>query len=485
MPALHARPGEAHRPADHPPDPALVDGVTRRLVAGADERVRRRAEAHALRAGRFRQLAALGEGRRQRLLRIDVLAGGDRLAAGLGVRQRHGQVDDDRDLGVREHPLDGHRLDPILLRALRRGLGHQIGDRLDRDQPRARRALEIGIADVAAADDAELDLLHGRHPQAVSRSRILAAGPGERHRVLGLVVLQHHPFRTMRQRLVPERRPVQGAGADVAPAVLVLVLAQGCNVLDVDGGEPVPVPVEPGQRVDAATHQPGEVGLEAQRRPSRPLEQQLERGAAVVEGQQLPVMVVVAEGKALRLQPLRHRAQLGADRAPALRLHLALLERHRRHEELLDADGACLVGHPVEAGAQVGHGHVPRGRGEPARVEHGPQPGRIGELAAHRLHLAEADLGNRVELAIELAILAHGVELDREVIGHVHAGRPIARGARRRRRRTARFGWGQLPGRRARRAPSSGRRAGAARPSDRRRGTRPGCPHPWARPGRR
>ena len=65
-----------------------------------------------------------------------------------------------------------------------------------------------------------------------------------------------------------------------------------------------------------------------------------------------------------------------------------------------------------------------RGCGEPARVEHGARAGGIGEMAAHRLDLAEADLGQRVELAVEIAILAQGVELDREILGNVHAGRP-------------------------------------------------------------
>ena len=39
--------------------------------------------------------------------------------------------------------------------------------------------------------------------------------------------------------------------------------------------------------------------------------------------------------------------------------------------------------------------------------------GGIGQMTAHGLDLAEAELGQRIELAVEIAILAQRVELDR------------------------------------------------------------------------
>ena len=72
---------------------------------------------------------------------------------------------------------------------------------------------------------------------------------------------------------------------------------------------------------------------------------------------------------------------------------------------------------------------VPRGRGEPVGVEPGTGAGRIGEMAADGLHLAEAQPSQRLELAVEIAELAQAVELDREILGNVHAGHPIVRGA--------------------------------------------------------
>ena len=101
--------------------------------------------------------------------------------------------------------------------------------------------------------------------------------------------------------------------------------------------------------------------------------------------------------------PLRHPAQLGADRAPAVRLHLALLQRHGRHEQLLDADRAGLLEHPVRPRAQVGHADMARGRGEPVGVEPGTGAGGIGEMAADRLDLAEAELSQGLELPVEIA----------------------------------------------------------------------------------
>ena len=79
----------------------------------------------------------------------------------------------------------------------------------------------------------------------------------------------------------------------------------------------------------------------------------------------------------------------------------------------------------AQALAQVGHADMARGCPESMGVEAGTGGGGVGEMAAHGLDLAEADLGQRRELPVEVAELAQGVELDREIPGNVHAGHPI------------------------------------------------------------
>ena len=100
MPALVAGTHEESGPADRPTDRAGVDQRPRRLVAAAEKRVRGAAEPQSARRGGVGKLSSFRQADAKRLLRIDVLAGGDRSQADLGMGGRHGQVEDDLDRRV-------------------------------------------------------------------------------------------------------------------------------------------------------------------------------------------------------------------------------------------------------------------------------------------------------------------------------------------------------------------------------------------------
>ena len=79
------------------------------LVGAAEEGVRGAAEADALCLRRVDQGFSLGDGDAERLLGMDVLAGGDRPQPDLDVGVRYRQVDDDLDRRIGEQCLDAHR----------------------------------------------------------------------------------------------------------------------------------------------------------------------------------------------------------------------------------------------------------------------------------------------------------------------------------------------------------------------------------------
>ena len=104
MPALVARAHEERGPADRPADQPLVDALARGLVGAAKKRVGRAADAQALGFGGVDKLPRLGDGDAERLLRMDVLAGGDRLEADLDMRLRDGEVENDLDRRIARGP---------------------------------------------------------------------------------------------------------------------------------------------------------------------------------------------------------------------------------------------------------------------------------------------------------------------------------------------------------------------------------------------
>ena len=175
VPALVAGAHEEGGAGERLADGAVVDQPAAGLVGAAEEGVRRAADAEPLRPGRIEERTRLGGVDRERLLGVDMLAGGDRPEAHLDMGERHGEVDHDLDSRVGEEALDRRRRDAEL-RAARLGRrGVEVGDRLDVEDREGPRRLEIGGADIAAADDADADPVHDVLPLVLFYRR--RAGP--------------------------------------------------------------------------------------------------------------------------------------------------------------------------------------------------------------------------------------------------------------------------------------------------------------------
>ena len=84
-------------------------------MRAAEEGVRRGADAQLLLAARSISFRAILERDAERLFRIDMLAGIQRLQANRDVRLGHRQVQDDLDAGIGEERIDAHRLQPEFL----------------------------------------------------------------------------------------------------------------------------------------------------------------------------------------------------------------------------------------------------------------------------------------------------------------------------------------------------------------------------------
>ena len=160
MPTLVAGTHEEGRPADRPADEPVVDTLPRRLMRTAEKSVGRRSEPQALCAGRVDELPRLGERDAERLLGMDMLAGGDGLEADLDMRLGHREVQDDLDRGVGQNGLDRLRGNAEFSGARLGGGEVQVGERDDVEDRKRLRGLEIGRADVAAADHRDFDPVH-------------------------------------------------------------------------------------------------------------------------------------------------------------------------------------------------------------------------------------------------------------------------------------------------------------------------------------
>ena len=129
VPALVARTHEEGAAGDRHADRAVVDQLARGLVAAAEERVRRAADAQALGRRKVHHLARLGHVDAERLLRVHMLAGVEHRQADVGVGQRHGQVDHDLDVVALQQLIDPHRRNAELGAALLGGGAAHVGDR--------------------------------------------------------------------------------------------------------------------------------------------------------------------------------------------------------------------------------------------------------------------------------------------------------------------------------------------------------------------
>ena len=130
------------------------------LVAAAEERIGRAADAQPLGRRQIHDLAGLGYADAERLLGMDMLAGIEHRQAHVGVGQRHRQVDHDLDVVALQELIDPQRRHAERGRLLLGGGAAHVGNRAQFDIGEALRGLEIGGADNAAADDAKSNLAH-------------------------------------------------------------------------------------------------------------------------------------------------------------------------------------------------------------------------------------------------------------------------------------------------------------------------------------
>ena len=153
MPALRAGVRDGRGRDERRPDQTLVDHRSRRLQASAEERVRCRSDAHARGGGRIEEPARVLARGRERLLGVDVLAGGDRSQRDRGVRRGWRQDERDVDRWVGQDRLDGHRWKAAGNSQRLRPLPIEVsaGGELQRLIP--GRPFQVEVGDVAGPDD--------------------------------------------------------------------------------------------------------------------------------------------------------------------------------------------------------------------------------------------------------------------------------------------------------------------------------------------
>src|SRR5271165_282777 len=165
--------------------------------------------------------------------------------------------------------------------------------------------------------------------RAIARSGSHAADEGVAgarglSRIGWLVMLHHHPRRTGRAGGLPQVPPVQHAGADIRPAVLVLVLPLRRDILHVRGDDAVPIALHPFLGIGATPYQPSDIHLPCERAALRRLEDQLQRGLHAIFRCEFPVVVMITEGDPLTAHALGDFAELAPKRAPERRVALPL-----------------------------------------------------------------------------------------------------------------------------------------------------------------
>ena len=160
MPALGRGVQEADRRHRGRADPAGFDRGLQRLGAGAEEGVRRAPDEHARGARRVEQLPGVGDARGQRLLRVEVAARRDRLAADRRVVVGRRQAQDDLDVLTCEQLVDAARGEPVLAGNPLGPLRVEVRARHQPDAVEPRGVVEIDAADGAAADQPDADVGH-------------------------------------------------------------------------------------------------------------------------------------------------------------------------------------------------------------------------------------------------------------------------------------------------------------------------------------
>src|SRR5690606_20974946 len=93
--------------------------------------------------------------------------------------------------------------------------------------------------------------------------------------------------------LADEIVPVEHAMADIGPAILIEALAGGRDILDVNGGDPAAIAVEPAERIGLAAHDPGDVAFPFD--IGRGFQDDFHRRAARTGRHELEIVIMPAE----------------------------------------------------------------------------------------------------------------------------------------------------------------------------------------------
>ncbi|MPM71621.1 hypothetical protein SDC9_118589 [bioreactor metagenome] len=144
--------------ADQPP----LHDVFRGLDAGAEEGIRRNAEAQPLLVCQGDQFPAFVELHGDHLFRKDMLPREQRAFIDWIMRRGRREVDHQLDARIRQYLLQRHRAKRVFLRALAHPRLVQIAARnqLNNRKLAVRKRLHIDIADRPAADDCRLYPFH-------------------------------------------------------------------------------------------------------------------------------------------------------------------------------------------------------------------------------------------------------------------------------------------------------------------------------------
>ena len=175
MPRLRAAGKHRALDRDGHSDLAEIDRLAGRLEAGAEERIRRAADANAFGLRVLHELAGDLEVGREGFLVVDVLALRDGLEADGTVSLRNGEVQNEVDFRVSDQLFRGEHVGNSVLRRRRfRPRPIEIGDRDNLGRAIGTEVLKVNATNVAKADDADAERCHGpqvtRPPRAVTQA---------------------------------------------------------------------------------------------------------------------------------------------------------------------------------------------------------------------------------------------------------------------------------------------------------------------------
>ena len=156
VPAFGAGRQHERRAGERLADPAVIDELARGLQAGAQDGVRRAAQAQAFAVRQFQHFVRFRRVQGERLFAVSVLAGFEHLLADARVDLGHGEVDDDLDGRVGQKFRDAACGNIEFFGFGRRRVGADVGAGFQVQQAEPAASLRVGVEDAAATDDADV-----------------------------------------------------------------------------------------------------------------------------------------------------------------------------------------------------------------------------------------------------------------------------------------------------------------------------------------